>query len=400
MGQIESINNAGGGTFVAGEGDSPTNRTPIQQQGANDQIRSMACSVNFSGDCKQFGNSMVATFGAECGGTPNCARGGADPVQGSFQQIPENYDQGIKAYLNACDQSNEACQSVSQLCVNGAGDRMTHICSTAAAIGKHVAVESSIVSAFPNDPVRQAAAHMLYQITPGQFDGGNVSNIQSFVLSDAARQALGYNGVSLPPGATGADAINALASKPGVLQGVALANGGAIGAPTFRVDPGFDQLYRPPQGPVGPGPTYQTQSGLYGGLGGNNQMMWMMLMGPLQQMMNSLQSRANTALTQQNPWPTQTTPPPRPPAATLSIGAQPNPVTRGASISLSWDSNATLINPPCQVTQNGTTISESNAGSRTIATGTSTPATLTFVFMCKQAVDGQTVQQSTIVNVQ
>jgi len=62
--------------------------------------------------------------------------------------------------------------------------------------------------------------------------------------------------------------------------------------------------------------------------------------------------------------------------------------------------DATLINPPCQVTQNGTVIAQANGGTQNIQTGSSTPATLTFTLMCKAAQNGQTMQQDSVVNVQ
>ena len=91
---------------------------------------------------------------------------------------------------------------------------------------------------------------------------------------------------------------------------------------------------------------------------------------------------------------------PLPPPASVSITAAPSTVKKGENVAVNWTSNATLLNPPCQVTQNGTVISQANAGNRTVATGSSTPPTLTFVLMCKAAQNGQTVQQSAVVNIQ
>ncbi|RJQ35218.1 hypothetical protein C4568_01200 [Candidatus Parcubacteria bacterium] len=91
---------------------------------------------------------------------------------------------------------------------------------------------------------------------------------------------------------------------------------------------------------------------------------------------------------------------PPPPPASVSITAAPSTVKKGEQIAVNWTSEATLLNPPCRVTQNGTIISESNAGSRTVTTSSSTPSTLTFLLQCKAARDGQTIQQQAAVSVQ
>ena len=91
---------------------------------------------------------------------------------------------------------------------------------------------------------------------------------------------------------------------------------------------------------------------------------------------------------------------PPPPPASVSITAAPSAVKKGENIAVNWTSNATLLSPPCQVTQNGTVISQANAGNRTVATGSSTPPTLTFMLMCTSAPNGQTIQQSAVVNIQ
>lgn len=146
-----------------------------------------------------------------------------------------------------------------------------------------------------------------------------------------------------------------------------------------------------------PNPTYRTTTDNSSGFGSNNQMlMAMMLMGPLSKMMQGFGSTAANAATPVSQ--IQQTPPP--PPATLSITATPTTLAHGASISLSWTSDATLINPPCQVTQNGTVIAQGNGGTKTIPTATTTPPSISFVLMCKQALDGQTLQQSTTVTVQ
>ena len=146
----------------------------------------------------------------------------------------------------------------------------------------------------------------------------------------------------------------------------------------------------------GNSPTY-TVTGKSGqsSFGNMNQMMLgNMLGGPLANLFKGFgttQPSSNTTGTIQNS---------PPPAATLSITAAPPSIKKGENIAVNWTSNATLLNPPCQVTQNGTVISQANAGNRTITTSSSTPATLTFVLMCKAAQNGQTVEQRAVVNVQ
>jgi len=392
-----------------GGGDNTTiNNTPFKEQGSYDQVRSIVNSACPSGvDCDKFGNNMVATFGVECGGEPNCARVGSS-VQGSFQQIPENYNEGIKSYLNTCDQSTDSCQLVGETCVNGAADRMNHICSSAAAVGKHLTVESMIQTQV-TDPTKQAAAHMLYQITPGQFDAGKVTDINTFQLSDPARSALCSNKVCLPSGATGEDAINALAANSSVQKNATLANNGTagafVGSPTVSKNPIYTNEVRydsnnktrvtetidPKTGEKIYVVSQSQSSNPFGSTG------QMMLGNSLGGSLGNLFKGFGTQPT--NTTQNQTRNPP-PPPATVSITAATSTVKKGENIAVNWTSNATLLSPPCQVTQNGAVISQANAGNRTVTTGSSTPPTLTFILMCKAAQNGQTVQQQTVVNVQ
>ena len=96
----------------------------------------------------------------------------------------------------------------------------------------------------------------------------------------------------------------------------------------------------------------------------------------------------------------QKQPNPAPPPTTLSLSVQPTTVVRGKNITVGWSSDATLVNPPCQVTQNGAVIATGNAGGKSVTTSSSTPATLTFTLMCKAAQSGEMVRQQAVVNVQ
>ena len=125
----------------------------------------------------------------------------------------------------------------------------------------------------------------------------------------------------------------------------------------------------------------------------NSMMMSMMLMGPLQNLMNSFrQSVPATSQTQQSTQP--------PPPATLSLSVTPTTIKKGDSISVRWTSNATLLSPPCQLTQNGTLIGQGPTGTLAVITSSTTPAALVFTLDCRAAGSGAPLQQSATVSVQ
>lgn len=125
----------------------------------------------------------------------------------------------------------------------------------------------------------------------------------------------------------------------------------------------------------------------------NSMMMSMMLMGPLQNLMNSFrQSVPAKSQTQQS---TQS-----PPQATLSLTVTPTSIKRGDSISVRWTSNATLLSPPCQVTQNGALIGQGPTGTLAVVTSSTTPAMLIFMLDCRAAGNGAPLRESATVSVQ
>jgi hypothetical protein len=125
----------------------------------------------------------------------------------------------------------------------------------------------------------------------------------------------------------------------------------------------------------------------------NSMMLGNMLAGPLQ---NLLSAFSKPSSSQQNK--TQQQPPPPPPPAVVSISTQPvGSVRRGDPISVTWWSNYILVNPPCQVTQNGTVIATGPSGAQAVTTSSTTPASLTFSVMCKAANTGSTIQQDATV---
>ena len=380
IGQVQPID-------LSAENPTAIGTQVLLAQSPSDQIRSVAASVCSSQNiqsCGQFQNNMVSTFNAECGGVPNCARAGSNVV-GSFQQIPENYEQGLSAYLNACDPSTDSCQAVQSTCVNGAADRAVNLCSSAAAVGKNMSVERLIQSSY-SDPQQQVAAHMLYQIAPGQFDAGAVNNIQTYTLNSASVSAL-CNGtmgqVCLAPGVTGGQAVSALGTLKNIQQGSVLTNTWVqIPGPAVASGGAQNTTASISSGPSIFGASYSPLSNMFGSL----------LFNPFSNLTNSL--ALNRSYQQQQA--SQTVPPP--PTPTLSLSAQPSSVQHGQPISVSWTSSGMSTSAPCTVAQNGTTIGTGNAG----ATST-TPAnagTLVFRLVCQGATNGQVYEKSATASAQ
>jgi hypothetical protein len=454
-----------------------TSQSPIQQQGLYDQVRSLSCSVPGIQNCDNYGRSMTATVVAEGQPDGGCS---SRTICGAFQQTDDNYTRGMNAYVNSCDSSNANCQYVQQNCANGPSDRIgNNVCSAAAAVGLHASVDNQIQTQI-NDPARQAAAHMLYQLAPGQFMAGEVNNINTYQLNKPALSAVNAQGLSLSPGATGSDAIDAIMSKPNMSNGIqtaGLQNSGPLnsspGGPTrlssqadFQIPDNSGTYSRVPntagttafvpngtvsltpvtlsngqQGYIlnNSGSTYgltssNMVSGVYngpngtrfitttngggyivgqngqvapvgsnlsslglggfgssgglGGLGGGG-------LGNLGSLFSGLfgnKSNSNNTNT--------SSPPPPPPPPTVVISAEPSSTTRGRSVTVQWTSNGTSLSQPCQVrASDGRIVGSANGGRQQIATGSSTPATLTFTATC-YGVNGQTVQQQASVTMQ
>ncbi len=408
MNQIEPTGDAPGNTT-----NENSSKAPFNQQSFNDQINSITASDCDPAkiDCSKFQQSMRATFGAECGNVPNCARDSTRDVFGSFQQTTDNYNRGIQAYADSCDQSTEACQSVTATCTNGAADRMTHICSTAAAVGIHAPVEATIQSS-TSDPSREAAAHMLYQIAPGQWMAGQVNDL-SYPLSDASRNALCNNKVCLSPGATGNDAVDGLLTRPNMQQGIYMASNGGTpgyviassntgtmnsggGAPT----PLTPAVYTPNNGSpfVQTGATTNTSTYSSGNASspfGSNSMQQMMQMMMMQNMMASMQQRQQALQQSAAQQQAQQMPPP-----TLSLNVQPLVVKRGTPVFVSWSASGASQSTPCTITYNNYLLGKGNTGSTTFNTSTSTPNSVVFNLACLGADNIQVAQQSATVVVQ
>ena len=434
---------------------------PLPQQSANEQIRSTAQSVCQSygiQDCKQFENSMIATFYQECGGRANCMGHGRS-YAGSFALSQDEYWKGIQAFAQNCDSSSSVCNYVQQSCSgDGRGD---HLCNTAAAVANHARVEPGIQAA-TSDPRQQAAMHMMYQLMPTQtvraLTSGDPSSIFGMQLNGPALSALCSNKVCLNSGAVGADAVNAILGQYGTLRrGVAVATGiadpglGGLLVAQGSVFPGSDILARNGMSPFGSLFSYSdnssnTQSFSAGSVYNGDtycitslqpQVVYTIPAGtPFPS--NCYNSSARVASVAPNPAPAtparpaQASPqqPAQPPVSqqilpgqtpgqgatpiaqtpspkvlpVASIIVQPRQVARGNPFIVSWSSVGMNASAPCQVfvfTESGTsTIAQGNEGSQKVPTDTASPPALwTFSVQCTSALGDIVLQQATSVSV-
>ena len=395
---------------------------PIAQQGANDQIRTVAaglCQSYGIQNCDRFGNSMIATFYQECGGKANCMGHGSS-YAGSFALSQSEYQNGIQNYLSNCDQSADACQAVTQNCSGGSDGRGNHICNSAAAIANHARIEGSIQSATDN-PYQQAAIHMMYQLMPTQtvraLNSGDPSAIYSVQLNGDALRALCSNKICLAPGAVGADAINQITAKYGTLnRGVQVAMNGTAGpvpyggatspfagmfggqptqyGPQYAGSPfalGYGTSY---PGPVSTGYPVSTGGQVYTGgqvsTGGqiSTQSGGLTDAQRLEQYAGGTSGPGSTGRTVTTPVP---------PVATLI--AQPQTVFKGNPVTVSWSTVGMRADQPCLVlVQSGNTparLAQGNEGSKTIL---ATPSgTLTFTVQCSAILGGLVTKTVSVI---
>ena len=400
---------------------------PLTRQSANDQIRSTAqtlCQSYGIQDCKQFENSMIATFYQECGGRANCQCSRTiEPEKycGTFQLSKGEYANCVQTYAANCESSADACAYVRQNCSTDSAGRFDHICNTAAATANHARIERGVQAA-TSDPRQQAAMHMMYQLMPSQtaraLTSSDPSSIFNMQLNGPALSALCSNKVCFDSGATGGDAINGIISRYGTLRrGVEVATGitdpglGGLVPSQSSIFRGTDILARNGASPFSrsipyssgntqyqPQQTayYSSGAGSYSGGGSSGG-----YVAPLQQPVQ--QPLSQTILQQGNIQTdggvTQTV------QAVASIIAQPREVTRGNPITVSWSSVGTNPSAPCEVflrSGAGTSsIARGNEGSQKVPTGgaATVPIVWGFTLQCTALSGIQLIQQATSVSI-
>lgn len=407
----------------------PDKTVPLPKQSANDQIRSTArtlCESHGIQDCKQFENSMIATFYQECGGRANCQCSRTiEPEKycGTFQLSKSEYANGVQSYAANCAESSDACVYVRQNCSTDSAGRFDHICNTAAASANHARIERGVQAA-TSDPRQQAAMHMMYQLMPSQtaraLTSDDPSSIFSMQLNSGALSALCSNKVCFGNGATGGDAINGILSRYGTLRrGVEVATGiadpglGGLVPSQSSVFRGTDILARNGASPFSqtipftsstqyqPQQTAYYQPGTGGYAGGSSggyypgtqQQTVQQQQQPLSQTIlqdGNIQSGGNVQQTIQ---------------AVASIIAQPREVARGNPIIVSWSSVGTNPSAPCEVfLRSGTgtsSVARGNEGSQKVPTsGAATvPVVWGFTLQCTALSGMQLIQQATSVSI-